>query len=129
MNIAHLKYSQLTEATANARNVSTPRLLKRFVEKYFWNRPADKKFLERYLESVQDDFAYFYLLFKVHKTLWTTRPIVSVSGSLLQGLGQWVDVQLWPYKSLCATMSSALETRSGSNAQVRQWECLRPRSM
>lgn len=54
----------------------------------------DKTYLQRSLAAVQDPFAYFYLLAKVHKTPWKTRPIISVSGSMLYALGKWVDVCL-----------------------------------
>ncbi|CAJ1935964.1 unnamed protein product [Cylindrotheca closterium] len=49
------------------------------------------KYLTRSLEAVRDPFSYFYVLAKVHKSPWKTRPIVSVSGSLLYGLGKWLD--------------------------------------
>jgi hypothetical protein len=65
-----------------------------FLELHFPENHPDRVYLSRKLESVTDPFAYFYVLAKIHKTPWSTRPIVSVSGSLLEGLGKWCDVQL-----------------------------------
>jgi hypothetical protein len=70
--------------------------------KYFIDRykkhllPEDIKFLER-TSTVNDPYAKFYLTAKVHKKPWQTRPIVSIDGSLLHGLGRWVDKVLQPF--------------------------------
>lgn len=55
---------------------------------------GEKKFLKAKLASNTEPFAYFYLTMKVHKSPLATRPIVSCSGSLLEGLGLWVDDKL-----------------------------------
>lgn len=66
-----------------------------FCDKYFPRKYSnDRKFLLRSMESVSDPFSYFYLLAKVHKSPWKTRPIISCSGSITEGLGRWLDYQL-----------------------------------
>jgi len=57
-------------------------------------RGNERTFLQRALARVTDPFGYFYLLAKVHKNPWKTRPIISISGSMLHGLGRWVDMCL-----------------------------------
>lgn len=66
-----------------------------FINKF--NIPKnDKKYLKRWLEmKINDDpYSYFYLLIKVHKTPWKTRPIISGSGGVLYALSKWVDEEL-----------------------------------
>ena len=40
------------------------------------------------------ELPYFYILPKVHKTPWATRPVVSGVSSVLELLSKWVDIQL-----------------------------------
>ena len=54
-------------------------------------------YLEKKLEITRlDPFGYFYLLYKLHKTPISTRPVCSDCGSLPHALGQWVDEKLQP---------------------------------
>jgi hypothetical protein len=57
---------------------------------------ANRKFLLNSRMDVKDPYPHLYLTFKIHKLPLKTRPIVSVSGSLLHALGRWVDIQLQP---------------------------------
>lgn len=93
-------YRQLTRAEATGRMQVVKQLIINFTKTYFEASSTDAKFLRRSLD-VQDPFAYFYLIMKVHKTPWTTRPIVSISGSLSHGLGRWLDLQL---QQLCTQL-------------------------
>ena len=44
---------------------------------------------------------YFYILPKVHKTPWKTRPVVSQVSSVIEPLSQWIDYQLQRVIHLC----------------------------
>ncbi len=87
-------YRQLTPSGASNRIKAVRRMITKFIETHFEKGNPDRTFLQRTFDNCKDPYAYFYLLAKVHKTPWKTRPIISVSGSLLHGLGQWVDCQL-----------------------------------
>jgi hypothetical protein len=71
----------------------------------------DCTFLERSMK-VDDPYSYFYILAKIHKTPWSTRPIVSACGGILHGIGRWVDKQLQPIcKKLPSYVSSSFELK------------------
>ena len=55
--------------------------------------PDDRRFL-KWSTQTDKPFGRFYLLAKVHKNPWKTRPIVSYTGMILHGLGQWLNHQL-----------------------------------
>jgi hypothetical protein len=71
------------------------------------------KFLTESIDEVIDPYPHFYLTFKIHKTPLKTRPIVSVSGSLLHALGRWLDNQLQPLvRSLPSFIASSWELKN-----------------
>jgi hypothetical protein len=100
-------YKQLSEAEATIQIEA----LKVTVETFFFDytqsfTKKDYTYLHRSIE-VEDLFPHFYITAKVHKTPWKTRPIVSVRGSILHGLGKWIDRQLQP---ICHKLPSYLKS-------------------
>lgn len=96
-------YRKISLLQATNRIAAITRILRSFVSKFLNDKANedDKKFLERSLaafhSSVKDNkptLAKFYLLAKVHKSPLKSRPIVSVSGSITEGIGCWVDKEL-----------------------------------
>lgn len=88
-------YRRLDKTTADRRIKTIRVILKKLIQNFKdERRPRDATYLQRTLDQMKDPFAYFYLLAKVHKTPISTRPIVSVSGSILYGLGKLVDAFL-----------------------------------
>ncbi len=64
-------------------------------------------------EEVVDPYPHFDMTFKIHKTPLKTRPIVSVSGSLLHALGRWLDSQLQPLvRTLPSFVASSWELKN-----------------
>jgi len=58
--------------------------------------------VDRAMELKEDlQLPYFYILPKVHKTPWATRPVVSGVSSVLEPLSKWVDIQLQRVVHLC----------------------------
>jgi hypothetical protein len=71
------------------------------------------KFLDNSMMEVEDPYPHFYLTFKIHKTPLKTRPIGSVSGSLLHALGRWLDDQLQPLvRELPSFIASSWELKT-----------------
>jgi hypothetical protein len=109
-------------------------IFKRFIDKHFPQEDRREKtykskirtYLQRSLSTTKDPFAYFYLLAKIHKTPWVTRPIVSYSGSILHGLGRWVDGEL---QRICQHLPYALRSSTDLVKTVRSLENLPPNAL
>jgi hypothetical protein len=93
-----LTYRRLSpiDAAIYARYIRTT--FKAWIEKY--KRVLTKneaKFLRRHLRENTDPFGCLYLLVKIHQSPMKTRPIISLKGSLLHGLGLWANDKLQQY--------------------------------
>jgi hypothetical protein len=105
-------YRRLTDAEKINKIYDLRRILDDFIKsnKAFLSKD-DLKFLKR-STIVNDPLPKFYLTAKVHKVPWKTRPIVSLSGSLLHGLGRWIDKLLQPFvKELPTYIKSSFDLK------------------
>jgi hypothetical protein len=89
-------YRQLSAEQCRNRVNCVKRQYKLFLEEFFKGeeKKDDRTFLERSLEQNEDKLPYFYIIAKIHKSPWTTRPIISTCGSYVEGIGRWTDRQL-----------------------------------
>ena len=89
-------YRRLTEQEARGRLKAIQKIVENFIGRNLPPKDPNGTFIQRSMEkSLQNEpFSQFYITAKVHKEPWATRPIVAYSGSILHGLGRWVDREL-----------------------------------
>ena len=107
-------YRELSKENAERINLSTfHRICKLMIDKPF-DEESHKFFTHRLIgtQPRRDQFQrviplphlqlpYFYVLPKVHKKPWKTRPVVSSVSTALEPLSQWIDDQLQKVIHLC----------------------------
>jgi hypothetical protein len=97
----------LTINTQNFRSI-----LRQFVDDRKNTDAQSRLFFERKLFGLRDSYGviqppdslqlpYFYILPKVHKTPWKSRPVVSCVSSVPEPLSVWIDYQLQRVVHLC----------------------------
>jgi len=101
-------YQRIHPNQVQSRRDHLHKLLDKWIKKYkAVLSKRERAFLLAKKKANTEPFAHLYLTMKVHKTPLTTRPIVSCSGSLLEGLGIWVDDKL---KQAAVTMRSYIKS-------------------
>jgi len=95
-------YQRLSKVNAEQEMTKTSHAISSWLRQYKHILPNNEYTnLQRThkLHNKQGNIAFpqFYLLAKIHKNPTATHPIISISSSLLHGLGRWVDCQLQPY--------------------------------
>jgi hypothetical protein len=81
-------YQSLSSPEAHdAISTITGKVIKLIVDHHDKLSKNHRKFLLNSMMEVKDPFRHIYLTFKIHKTPLKTRPIISISGSLLHSLG------------------------------------------
>ena len=107
-------YKEITKEHAETLNLSTFHRIcklmidqphdeishKFFVHKLIGDKPNRDQF-GKVLPLPSLQLPYFYVLPKVHKTPWKTRPVVSSVSTALEPLSQWIDDQLQQVLHLC----------------------------
>ena len=95
-------YQELTKDAAHTHHNKVYKQVRLWLKKYSTSTKTrvgignqELRFLRKHLTLENSkNIPVFYLTLKVHKSPWTTRPIVSCSGTLLYYLGAWVDLHL-----------------------------------
>ena len=60
----------------------------------------EKHALNANFDPKEVKYPAFYQTLRLHKTSWTTCPIISFSGSLLYSIGVWVDLHLQKFATI-----------------------------
>ena len=90
-------YQRLTPEEADLAMNTLAHTLDSFITKHSLALDDDETtYLNRSINASTDYYSHFYIIAKIHKNPWKPRPIVSYCGSLLYGLGKWLDSQLQP---------------------------------
>ena len=87
-------YQQLTEEEANNRLIQLRSNAEKWLKKHKKSLTIHERAFIRHGLETSTEHAVFYLTPKIHKSPWSTRPIVSCPSTLLFNLGKWVDNQL-----------------------------------